>query len=206
MSKATAQNWLLYTATFCALLCFSCKKYKNAEEPVYSKGGANHEKLDKRALPLLAAGKNHILKSGDTVISWTKERWDYEEFKRIGNSAFYSIRKYNRDLNIIYECNFFQNGIPIGYEKQYNDDGSLTKKRDFDGNFNFSVSNLIDKVKKDYGRDISVLVAPKEAVYITAARNRVAKYIVVLKIGREYKRIEIDGEHGYVWRVKTVYP
>lgn len=89
----------------------------------------------------------------DTIIEMTEYSDLYKKEIRHKNSPFKNAKAYyGNNYQLKAETNYFYY-IPIGISYKYNEKGELIEERNHDY-YSFSVEQLIDKMKKEYGIDL----------------------------------------------------
>lgn len=94
--------------------------------------------------------------------------------------------------------------MPVGIHKFYDENGNLINERDFDKGFNFTVDNLISKLKKDLKIDLNT-----EIEGLTIGRGIKNYYIRIPQSPSEYseykyREILIDGTNGSIMSDKII--
>jgi hypothetical protein len=188
-------------------ITYECKREKQPPPPKiapeYTAPRENHERLDHHALPLLKDRYVAVVKHGDTIITWNKWKGEwrktyYAERKRLGNSAYSTYKVYNENLNMIQESEQFQNGMIMGWQAEYDDMGKLVKTYDADKDFNFTIDDLIKKIKEEYNVDLTKQLPEGQwAKRYRVSSSPLAKYTLMIESNGKKWHLEIDGDGGF---------
>lgn len=159
--------------------------------PPYNGPKTNYERLDRRAIGLLANKEYAVLKSGDTTITWEKIRNKkhkelYTERKRIGNSAYTTFKIFYGNKQIMFHSEQFQDAMYMGWTREYDKSGKLIRTYNEDEKFDFTIDDLIKMVKDKYGRDLRVQLEGREfAKRSTVSSSNVSYYTLNIYIAME---------------------
>lgn len=170
-----------------------------------------HEKLDKRALPFFAGRYGAIVRYGDTTITWQKWRgqWRkiyYAERRRLGNSPYSTYKVYNEAQDMIQESEQFQEGMITGWLLDYDDKGMLIKAYNQNADFDFTIDDLIKKIKDEYDADLTKqLTNGQYAERYKVSGHPVRKYRLCINSGPNKWRLEIDGHDGHKIKKRIIY-
>lgn len=179
--------------------------------PEYTGPKEKHERLDPLALPLLKDRYRAIVKHGDTIITWNKwmgewRKMYYDERKRLGNSAYSTYKVYNENMDMIQESEQFQRGMIIGWQVEYDEKGKLLKTYNQDAEFDFTIGDLVKKIKDEYNADLTQqLPEGQYAERYRVSGSRLSKYKLMIKSNGKMWRLEIDGDGGYNRRKKQIF-
>lgn len=125
----------------------------------------------------------------------------YYEFKFFKNNPYVEKKYYHENLNLKSESDMFFE-VPIGKSCVYNQQGVLISEKDHDQQRNFSIGQLIQKVKLDFKIDLLKDIDGKSVSLTRAPDNRIS-YEVVLKnyyLEGSHRIISIDANDGSVLR------
>lgn len=132
----------------------------------------------------------------------------YSEHVLFLNSPLREVYEYNiNTLKVIFEMEFFYN-CPIGFRREYNENGELIKEINNDAPFKFTWQELIVKMREEYGIELwdlkeqrlknqSGLSVGRDAEKITYRVRLYADFVYYEGfMGRSIERFEIDGTTG----------
>ena len=192
------QRAIIVLMIFCILSCNDKKTIY--PEKLDTKNSAKFD-LKKFNENKIDSTYEYVLK--DTIIRLYEEKDFYKKELIANNHSFNHVFGYNKTTNSLVNefCYFFR--MPIGVWKSYNEKGSLINWKNYDEGFDFTIKELIVKLKKDFQID---LINDTNYQLLTIDRFSykrlyfITSYCYLLEIASMdgTRIIKIDGETGEI--------
>lgn len=134
----------------------------------------------------------------DTVIEIGELNDIYLKNTRILNSSYINKKTYYKDnYQLKAEVNYFHM-FPIGISKKYDPDGKVIETKNWDEKYTFSVTELIDKMKNDFGFDLTKVSNIGVDRYFD---NNIYIYRIIIPqidLISRVREIKVDGSSGNI--------
>lgn len=173
------------------LLIINCIAQKNNKMKTFDIQKFNQNKNSK-------SGNNlYKYEDGDENITLIETEDSYIEIDSKKNENFSKKIIYNKNNYTPTASQNFILNMPIGTYKKYDENGEIINEINYEPNYSFSVLNFIDKIKNDFGIDVT---KSKDKLTIGIQDSNTAYYFVRYPIDdirkNSYRFIKINANTG----------
>ncbi|MES2573598.1 MAG: hypothetical protein V4572_01525 [Bacteroidota bacterium] len=196
---------IILNLTFLCFFIISCNNQKN--ETVI-KEAKNNKTLDKKRIVLYQSIYTHEYIANDTLFKLTESNDMYTEITKPINNNFEIHSVYDKK-NLKLKCEgYFFGKMEIGIHKFYDEKGNFIKEINYDKDFDFTLDDLIIKVKREFKIDLKKDLKKIEIRRGTNTFNFPFYNVSIPLINTnssypKFRNIVLDGTFGFITSDKT---